>query len=328
MIDFTDCKVLKKAYGGANGNKLCIEYDGEKYMLKFPSLPTKKTELSYANGCISEYLACHVYESLGIPVQETVLGTYRKNDKEKIVVACKDFTDVGIVLQDFGSLKNQIIDSEHQGYGTELSDILNAIEKQNSMDSQKIKERFWQMFVADAFLGNFDRHNGNWGFLYNQRTDEIELAPVYDCASCMYPQADRAMIKKVMENEGERHTRVYNFPTSAIKENGRKISYHEFLLTTENMDCKKALSEIYPRIDLVKIRLFIDNMEYIDELQKEFYKTMLKERYERILAPAYEKIQNQLRHEQTNSQEDVFLKRDASRLSEEVSAWHCRGKSR
>lgn len=291
MIDFTDCKVLKKAYGGANGNKLCIEYDNEKYMLKFPSSPTKKTELSYANGCISEYLACHIYGSLGITVQETILGTYRKGEKEKIVVACKDFTDVGIVLQDFGSLKNQIIDSEHQGYGTELSDILNAIEKQNSMDSMKIKERFWQMFIADAFLGNFDRHNGNWGFLYNQQTDEVELAPVYDCASCLYPQADRSMIEKILGDVRERHTRIYNYPTSAIKENGCKISYHEYLLNTENEDCKKALSDIFPKIDLDKINLFIDTMEYIDGLQKKFYKTMLNERYERILLPAHEKLQ-------------------------------------
>ena len=313
MIDFTNCKVLKKAYGGANGNKLCVEYNGEKYMLKFPSAPTKKTELSYANGCVSEYLACHIYEILGIPVQETILGTYRKNGKEKIVVACKDFTNVGIVLQDFGSLKNQILDSEHQGYGTELSDILNAIEKQTSMDSQAIKERFWQMFVADAFLGNFDRHNGNWGFLYNQQTDEIELAPVYDCASCLYPQADRATIKKILEDSGERHTRVYNYPTSAIKENDRKISYYEFLLNTENRDCKKALYSILPKIDLETINFFVDNMEYIDELQKEFYKVMLKERYERILIPAYQKM---------------LTKDEISIVSEDVGQWPYRGKSR
>ena len=41
MIDFTNCKQFNKAYAGANGNKICIEYNGEKYMLKFPSTPTK-----------------------------------------------------------------------------------------------------------------------------------------------------------------------------------------------------------------------------------------------------------------------------------------------
>ena len=83
--------------------------------------------MSYANGCISEYLGSHIFAIVGIPVQETLLGTYTKNGKEKIVVACKDFTSGGLVLQDFASLKNTIIDSVHNGYGTELSDIIKTL---------------------------------------------------------------------------------------------------------------------------------------------------------------------------------------------------------
>lgn len=40
MIDFTQCEVNKfRAYGGANGNKINIRYQGEGYMLKFPLFP-------------------------------------------------------------------------------------------------------------------------------------------------------------------------------------------------------------------------------------------------------------------------------------------------
>ena len=36
-MDFTDCKrVLGKAYSGANGKKIAVEYNGKRYMLKFP----------------------------------------------------------------------------------------------------------------------------------------------------------------------------------------------------------------------------------------------------------------------------------------------------
>ena len=36
MIDFTHCEVNKfRAYGGANGNKINVRYQGEGYMLKF-----------------------------------------------------------------------------------------------------------------------------------------------------------------------------------------------------------------------------------------------------------------------------------------------------
>lgn len=48
-IDFTDCRrVFEKAYNGANGKKIAVEYGGRQYMLKFPpSGQSKPTELSY-----------------------------------------------------------------------------------------------------------------------------------------------------------------------------------------------------------------------------------------------------------------------------------------
>ena len=38
VIDFTDMQKRNKAYAGANGKKISVLYDGEQYMLKFPSI--------------------------------------------------------------------------------------------------------------------------------------------------------------------------------------------------------------------------------------------------------------------------------------------------
>lgn len=124
VIDFTNLPKRNKMYAGANGSKISVIYDGQQYMLKFPPMPTKNKDMSYSNSCFSEYLGCQIYESIGVPVQKTMLGTYTVRGKEKIVVACGDFTEPGVTLQDFASLKNQMIDSVRNGYGTELSDIL------------------------------------------------------------------------------------------------------------------------------------------------------------------------------------------------------------
>ena len=91
MIDFTELPTTKKAYGGANGGKIAVIYEGEQYMLKFPPHPKRNKVMSYTNSCISEYLGSHIFEIVGIPVQETLLGTYTVNGKQKVVVACKDF---------------------------------------------------------------------------------------------------------------------------------------------------------------------------------------------------------------------------------------------
>ena len=300
MIDFTNLPVRNKTYAGANGSKISVVYNNELYMLKFPAVAVINKDMSYANGCVSEYLGCHIFESIGIPVQKTLLGTYTKNGKEKIVVACKDFTTGGLVLQDFASLKNTIIDSAHNGYGTELSDILKTLEEQTAMDSKVLVEWFWDMFIVDALIGNWDRHNGNWGFLYNVETDEISLAPIYDCGSCLFPRADEEIMRKTLADPAEREIRIFERPVSGIKINGQKIQYFKFISSLENSDCNKALKRILPRINLDKIYRIIDETPFISELQKEFYKTMIRERKERILDFSYKKLR---KRERTKEQE-------------------------
>lgn len=282
-IDFTTLQRKNKTYAGANGSKISVVYEGKQYMLKFPPVAHRNQNMSYSNSCFSEYLGCQIFQSIGIPVQTTMLGTYRVKDGEKIVVACRDFTRPGIVLQDFASLKNQIIDSVRNGYGTELEDVLKTFEEQTALDSTVITERFWDMFVVDAFIGNWDRHNGNWGFLYNAETDTIELAPVYDCGSSLYPQADDTVMEAVLSQETELNFRIYEIPLSAITIKSKKIKYFDFISSLSNDGCNRALERIVPRIDMQKIDELIEEMPFVSEQQKRFYMTMLHERKAKIL---------------------------------------------
>ena len=275
-------------YNGANGSKIAISYDGEIYMLKFPpSGYGKPTELSYTNSCISEHIASSIFNMLGIPAQETCLGNYTVKGKPKTVCACKDFCSCEKRLFDFCSIKNTILDSDSNGSGTELDDIMDTIARQQYVSPDVLRAHFWDVFVADALLGNFDRHNGNWGFLYDDNTGETEIAPVFDCGSCLLPQADEKVMRKVLSVEPELHARIYQFPTSAIKQNGRKINYYDFLNNGKNEDCNDALARIVPRINMEKLVHFIDQVEGITELQKKFYKHYISARFDLIIRPAY-----------------------------------------
>lgn len=293
MIDFTDCQVDPyRAYSGSNGGKIGIIYKNEAYMLKFPPAVPSLPDMSYKNSNISEYICCHIYEMLGIESQETLLGNYCNNGKNKLVVACKDFTDYDTKLMAFAELKNTCVDSSEGGYGTELSKIVEAIEDQSLMDPVEVTERFWDMFIVDAMLGNFDRHNGNWGFLINPKEKTARLAPVFDCGSCLFPQMSVTKMSEVLRNPAEINKRVYVFPTSAIKENGIKINYADFLCSGKNADCNAALKRIYPRIDMTQINSFIRGIDkgIIPDIQKEFYCRMLSERKENILMPGLLRI--------------------------------------
>lgn len=295
MIDFTSCEINKfKAYGGANGNKINILYEGKSYMLKFPPVPSRNKLMSYTNGCISEYLACKIFRTIGINTQETILGTYTdKRGKEKIVVACKDFTADGKKLMEFAHLKNTCVDSEQSGYGKELSSIMKAIDEQTLLQPSEIRAFFWDMFIVDALLGNFDRHNGNWGLLIDEKLKTVEIAPVYDCGSCLYPQLSEEGMKKVLDSDDEINQRIYVFPASSIEEDGKKISYFDFISSLKEPECNKALKRISKQIDMDKINELIDEISTLLPIQKDFYKVMITERKKKILDYSMDLLMNQ-----------------------------------
>lgn len=307
-IDFTNCEINKfKAYGGANGNKINIHYQGKSYMLKFPPVARKNKAMSYTNSCISEYIACHVYKILRFDVQETLLGTYTtKTGKQKVVVACQDFTDNGKKLMEFAQLKNTCIDSELNGYGTELDSIMSAINEQNLLSPKEISDFFWNVFIADALLGNFDRHNGNWGLLIDENNCSTQIAPVYDCGSCLYPQLIEEGMLSVMGDENEINKRIYTFPNSAIEENEKKLSYFEFISSLRNEDCNAALKRVCGRIDMSAINQMINETPFISDVQKDFYKLMIRERKEKILDFSLQKLQ-QRETENIRSGEELEL---------------------
>ena len=85
LIDFSDCEEIQSnGYDGASCAKRCIIYNDKIYLLKIP------TSLNVSSA-ISEYISCHIYESIGIKAQNTLLGLYNVNGNKRIVVACEDF---------------------------------------------------------------------------------------------------------------------------------------------------------------------------------------------------------------------------------------------
>ena len=288
LIDFTNLPTSNKLYAGANGAKRAVIYQGEQYMLKFPAAPSKIRDSSHSNSCIAEYIGCHIFNSVGIRAQETILGVYRKNGTEKIVVACKDFTSPGVVLQDFASLQNSVIDSKHSCYSTELSDIMQTMEAQTALSPAFLKQHFWNLFIVDALIGNENRSNENWGFLYNTATDEVIIAPVYGCSRSLYPQADETAIQDALKDQ-QQGLRALLLPLSRIKINQR-INYFDFISSLESADCNEALKRILPRINMGEIFRLVDETPFISDLQKQFYKTMLQARKERILDFSMEKL--------------------------------------
>ena len=94
---------------------------------------------------------------------------------------------------------------------------------------------------------------GSW---WDEEKQQAELAPIYDCGSCLYPQLDLERMKTVLQDEAEIDQRIYTFPTSSIEEGGKKISYFDYISSLKNPDCNEALKRVCSRIDLDAIHNF------------------------------------------------------------------------
>lgn len=284
MIDFSKATEELNNYKGSEKKKTLI-YNGKKYLVKFPDpVKEKNKNISYINNAFSEYVGSNIFKIVGFETQNTILGTYNYNGKEKIVCGCEDFTNNGNILYEFENLA--LSTNPDKKIETDLKDIIEVIEESKMLDTEKIKEKFWDMFIIDSLIANTDRHNGNWGILLNKKNNSINFAPIYDCGSCLNPMLEDTEIEKLSDVEFKNLAlNCY----SCIKENGKKINYISYIKSMKNEECNQAISRIFTKIDLNEIKNFIDKIECMSNIRKEFYKKIISLRYD-ILKTVYEKI--------------------------------------
>ena len=287
VIDFTNSIEKVCGYGGSEKKKKII-YNGEVYLLKFPD-PIIEKSLLYKNNVFSTYIGCKIFDSVNIPVQKVILGIYneKKNEiKQKVVVACKDFTSEKQKLVEFSSLANSITGVDKK-FTTKIEDIYEVFNNLNyDFDKKIMIENFWNMFVVDTLIGNTDRHLSNFGVIDDGKT--LKFAPVYDCGSALHPLLTDEKINYLLNNESEFKNVTYSIYPVYTYEN-KKITYSEFY-KKDISDLNDALLRIYPRIEMNKIYDIIDNTMYLSLERKEFLKKSVTIRKEKILDVAYKKL--------------------------------------
>lgn len=284
MIDFTNAIEEFNNYKGSEKKKTLI-YNNKKYLVKFPNpIVEKNKNISYINNAFSEYIGSNAFKIVGLKTQNTILGKYEYNGKDKIVCACEDFTDNENVLYEFENLA--LSTNPDKKIETELNDIMEVIEENRMIDTQSTKQKFWDMFVIDSIIGNTDRHNGNWGFLLNKNTGKAEFSPIYDCGSCLNPMLEDKEIGQISETE-LKNLAINCY--SCLKENGKKINYMTYIKQMENEECNNAIKRLFANINIEEIKKFIDNIECMSDIRKEFYKKIIEQRYN-VIKGIYEHI--------------------------------------
>jgi len=307
LVNFDDAPIAKSIfYGGNAGAKEAVIYNNGIWMIKYPKTTRDlvNPQISYTTSPLSEYLGSKIYEVLGIPVHETILGI-RKN---KVVVACRDFTknvakpgsmfDKAYLIP-FHDLKNSFMSNdidEYSGTGSEtlLDEVLATINGQDDLKAlPDVTERFWDMFVVDAFIGNNDRNNGNWGILIDAISREHTLAPVYDNGNAFFNKRGIAQMHKRLGNVADMKNDAYNIESTykytGLDNEGHKINPFDYITNGGNKDCAEAVTRFISMIDLAKVEAIIYSipeqngmLAVMPQVQKDFYTNLLRIRLDLI----------------------------------------------
>lgn len=288
VIDFTDCRRIFRALGGSE-RKFEVEYVGKLYMLKFSNKLANRSDMStgYANNIISEYICSHISASMGLPTHETVLGVYG----DRLVVGCLDFRQADEQNLEFSELVRACYDSDEVRRVIRLDQIYSTLENTEGI-SEDVKaasvERYWDTFVVDALVGNFDRHTGNWGYIV--KDDELFLAPIYDFSSSLLPQLSDEGIAEIENSELKMYERCLVFPSAALfvtSERSGKVGYYDMMSSNLDQECTSAVKRMAPRINMDAIERIIDETPLITDIRKDFYKKHIALRKQLIIDRAY-----------------------------------------
>ena len=268
-------------YSGAERKK-SILINEKPYLVKFQKNSREGLRFNH----VSEYLGSHIFALLGIETQETFLGTYKGEN----VVVIQDFLGEDEVFVPFNGVGDSSLEQDKEKYQYSYEDIIEMLQDNVKLtDAPQTIDLFWDMFIIDALIANFDRHGSNWGFI--KKDNKYRLSPIFDNGSSLFPQLNTdEKIEAVLTNQEEIDMRIYKFPTSQVKYKGKKSSYYEIISSLAFEECNNALVRIVERINLDKINKLIDSVENISKKRKEFYKTILEQRYEKILLNSYNEL--------------------------------------
>ena len=185
------------------------------------------------------------------------------------------------------------LNTNKESYQYDYADIMRMLRDNSKLTNvDETISAFWRMYVVDALLGNFDRHGANWGFLKSD--NGYSLAPVFDNGSCLFPALiEDAEVEHVLRSQDEMLRRVYRFPTSQVRLDGRKSSYDEVIGSLAFPECNIAPQTVMQRLDMDAVHDLVSEVPFASSIRKDFYHAILDLRYRLILKSACDRLGGQ-----------------------------------
>lgn len=228
----------------------------------------------------AEYAASHIFTLCGFAAQQTLIGVYQGRN----CVYCEDFVSEDEelwTLEKVLGMKRSLLQWNYSR--DEILALLHIADEVTGLDATSF---YFDLYVLDALLANWDRHCQNWGFL--RKDGKFRFSPVYDNAGCLYSYADSLeRIQDTLTYPVLLKNAIEDYPSTRLRAHSGYTSFF-YVFQEEYPEIDEAVLRVYPRIDLEKIISFLNEETSVEPLRLRYYEALLRARYEQILTPRYQ----------------------------------------
>lgn len=304
--NFDDWNIYEgAAEGSGRSEKIWLEKDGIIGIFKFPKQFVQNGEK--INETTKEYLAekiaSLIAKKLEIQSADVDIGTrngrigsmsYNILKKEEILVEGIQFISSYKLNYNQETLYDSI---SKEYYNLEM--IENSIK---NVGLKKVPKAFYKMLIFDFIIGNNDRHQNNWGFIFKFTPDKLPIiqtrfSPLYDNGSSLcsfikekdiykYIQTnDKMLINSLVDTKSKSMIGI----DSKNKKRPTQLDVIKYLKQRENSDIIKYIDFVVNQLNDSTISELIDsfNNDIISENRKKLLKIYLNKKIELLKSVFY-----------------------------------------
>lgn len=152
---------------------------GRRYLLK-------RSQKRYPDQFLGEIVAYRIGKILGFDTPPTFIGIDRRNGVVGALVqwfyedTSEHFVPAGDFLQVINPAFDRRLGEAHNVVDNAL--LMRALSLLKQDQFRGVDWRNWWMdaLAFDALIGNTDRHQENWGFIYSPSLEKLRFAPLFD----------------------------------------------------------------------------------------------------------------------------------------------------
>ena len=235
------------------------------YLYKEPKIYVYNDVIFITKEIWTELIASKIGNYIGLNIPKT-LPAYNNGEYGVLI---KNFLTLGTS----GMPVNELIEAK------EILNLLGVSKKHNLasvkmiLDASKVAKNAWneyiKMFTFDTLIGNTDRHDENWGLLYNRAIKLFELAPIYDNASCLTYGENESRVDMLLTNNDKlqkfinssRPSNLYRTPFDNTHYTHFQMIEH--IIETES-NAKNIIEELLKKDYLGYTREVIEQIQRLD----------------------------------------------------------------